>query len=71
MHKILEAYKANEIDAIDALSQVGEALKTANKVETKLLLRVSDAILDMEVPLEERNMDAEETYLAKLGKDEE
>jgi hypothetical protein len=71
MHKIWTEYSTGKIDAIEALARIGESLEGASKAETKTLMKVSEMILDKEVPLEERNAEAEDEYLTRNGLKEE
>jgi hypothetical protein len=69
MHNIWTAYTKGEINSKQAMKMIGEALKTASPIEKRILMMVSDKIIDREVPMTERDADAEEIYSAKINQD--
>ena len=64
-------YQKNKINAAQAFEQINQALRGASINDQAALYEISKLIIDAEVPMTERDLDAEETYSARMVKDEE
>lgn len=60
--KIWEEFSAKKITSKEAFEAINERLKVAKADESMKLIKLSEKILDMEVPMEERDEESEKMF---------
>jgi hypothetical protein len=71
MYNILNKYKAKKITAEQAFKEIENELLTANNKERQVLMDISEQILNLEVPLEDRDKEAEKVFWSSTKHGEE
>lgn len=69
--QIWKDFAAGEINTKQAFDEINESLKSATKQETNSLLKLSEKILDKEVPMEDRNFELEKAFWNSTHKESE
>lgn len=62
MCDVCAPWKAKQITAKEAMNQIGLLLKNADAKQSEHLMNLSSKILDHEVPMTERNADADHKW---------
>lgn len=64
-------FSAGKLTTEQAFDEIGKSLRSCGEKETPKLLKLSDKILDKEVPMEERNLSVEQDFWAMTHKEPE
>lgn len=68
---IWDKYITGKLTTKEALDLIGERLRTCTPKDTPKLLKLSEKILDRDVPMQDRNSDIEKAFWDSTHKEDE